>query len=117
MGALPESGRWVRLAVAASSVDLVGRTVKGMAFTLYDGRATWDLAGKSTDSGFADTDGDGLTDSDEVYIYHTDPNNPYSGGGDYDGDGLPDAMDADPYTFDITPPGFSITLPIEGQNY
>lgn len=117
MDVLPASNRWVRLAVPASAVDLVGRTVNGMAFTLYDGRATWDLAGKSTDSGFADTDGDGLTDSDEVYIYHTDPNNPYSGGDDYDGDGLPDAIDADWYTFDITPPVFNITLPIEGQNY
>jgi hypothetical protein len=32
-----------------------------------------------------DTDGDGLTDTDEVTIHHTDPNNP-----DTDGDGLTD---------------------------
>lgn len=73
MGPLPTSGRWVRLSVPASSVDLVGRTINGMAFSLYGGSATWDLAGKSTGSGLADTDGDGLTDSDEVYIYHSDP--------------------------------------------
>jgi hypothetical protein len=117
MGVLPDSGRWIRLAVQASSVGLVGKTVIGMAYTLYGGRATWDLAGKSTGSGLADTDGDGLTDSDEVYLYHTDPNNPYDGLLDSDGDGLPDIIDAAPNTFDITAPTFSITLPTEGQNF
>lgn len=46
MGALPEAGRWVRLDVPASIVGLEGRTLNGMAFTLYGGRATWDHAGK-----------------------------------------------------------------------
>jgi hypothetical protein len=46
MGALPEAGRWVRLDVPASVVGLEGRTLNGMAFTLYGGRATWDHAGK-----------------------------------------------------------------------
>jgi hypothetical protein len=91
MGDLPDSGRWVRLAVPASAVDLVGRTVNGMGFTLYNGKATWDLAGKSTGSGFVDTDLDGLRDSDEVYIFHTDPNN--ASNMDYDGDGLPDVWE------------------------
>ena len=27
-------------------MGLEGRTLKGMAYTLYDGRATWDYAGK-----------------------------------------------------------------------
>jgi glucose/arabinose dehydrogenase len=45
-GPLPPLGQWVRLEVPASAVDLEGRTVSGMAFTVYDGRATWDLAGK-----------------------------------------------------------------------
>jgi hypothetical protein len=36
----------VRLEVPAAQVDLVGKTVSGMAFVLYDGRATWDYAGK-----------------------------------------------------------------------
>ena len=36
----------------------------------------------------ADTDGDGLTDLEEVMIYHTDPHNP-----DSDGDGLPDGVE------------------------
>ena len=48
MGALPAVGQWVRLEVAASVVGLEGRVLNGMAFTLYDGRATWDYAGKSS---------------------------------------------------------------------
>jgi hypothetical protein len=46
MGALPAAGQWVRLEVPASSVGLEGHVVSGMAFTLYGGRATWDHAGK-----------------------------------------------------------------------
>ncbi len=46
MGALPATGSWVRLAVPASLVGLEGHTLNGMAFTLFDGRATWDHAGK-----------------------------------------------------------------------
>ncbi len=45
-GPLPAVGQWVRLQVAASAVALEGRTVSGMAFTLYDGHATWDYAGQ-----------------------------------------------------------------------
>lgn len=47
MGALPAKGAWIKLEVPAASVGLEGRTVHGMAFTLYDGRATWDQAGKA----------------------------------------------------------------------
>jgi hypothetical protein len=47
MGALPAAGQWVRLAVPAAQVGLEGRTLNGMAYTLYGGRATWDYAGKS----------------------------------------------------------------------
>jgi hypothetical protein len=46
MGPLPRAGRWVRLEVPARLVGLEGRTLTGMAFTLYGGRATWDQAGK-----------------------------------------------------------------------
>ena len=42
---LPLAGQWVRLEVPASSVGLEGRTLNGMAFSLYGGRATWDQAG------------------------------------------------------------------------
>ena len=45
MGALPPTGGWVRLEVPASQVGLEGRTINGMAFTLYGGRAAWDRAG------------------------------------------------------------------------
>jgi hypothetical protein len=48
MGPPPESGAWIRLEVPASVVALGGRTVNGMAFTLWSGRATWDYAGKMT---------------------------------------------------------------------
>lgn len=46
MGPRPELGKWVRLEVPAARVGLEGRTLNGMAFTLYGGRATWDRAGK-----------------------------------------------------------------------
>lgn len=47
MGALPASGGWVRLNVPASAVGLEGINIDGMAFTLWNGKATWDKAGKS----------------------------------------------------------------------
>src|SRR5215218_9058419 len=47
MGPLPPAGEWVRLEVPASEVGLEDREVNGMAFTLYGGRATWDVAGKA----------------------------------------------------------------------
>ncbi len=46
MGALPATGQWIRLEVAADLLGLVGHTLNGMAFTLFNGRATWDKAGK-----------------------------------------------------------------------
>jgi hypothetical protein len=46
MGALPPTGRWVRLEVPASAVGLEGQSATGMGFTLFDGRAAWDRAGK-----------------------------------------------------------------------
>ena len=46
MGPLPPAGQWVRLSVPAAQVGLAGSTVNGIAFTLYNGRATWDFAGK-----------------------------------------------------------------------
>jgi hypothetical protein len=46
MGPLPPAGQWVRLEVRVELVGLEGREINGMAFTLFDGRATWDRAGK-----------------------------------------------------------------------
>jgi hypothetical protein len=47
MGALPPTGQWVRLSVPASAVGLEGTVLDGMAFSLFDGRATWDYSGKT----------------------------------------------------------------------
>jgi hypothetical protein len=46
MGPLPAAGQWVQLTVPASLVALDGSTLNGMAFTLFNGRATWDTAGR-----------------------------------------------------------------------
>ena len=48
MGSLPAAGSWVRLDVPASLVGLEGKTITGMAFTLFDGQAAWDQAGTNT---------------------------------------------------------------------
>lgn len=45
MGALPATGKWVRLEVPARAVGLEDRSVRGMSFASVDGRAVWDLAG------------------------------------------------------------------------
>lgn len=47
MGKLPKAGEWVLLTVPAKDVGLEGQTVTGMMFSAFDGRATWDFAGKS----------------------------------------------------------------------
>jgi hypothetical protein len=48
MGPLPTAGQWTLLQVPASRVGLEGSTLNGMAFSLFDGRATWDNAGKAS---------------------------------------------------------------------
>jgi len=48
MGVLPPLGQWVKLSVPAAAVGLEGRTLSGMAFTLFGGRATFDYAGKTS---------------------------------------------------------------------
>jgi hypothetical protein len=50
MGALPSAGQWVRLEVPASAVGLEGKTLQGMDFALYNGRATWDYSGTAVTS-------------------------------------------------------------------
>ncbi len=47
MGPLPAAGKWAPLIVPASLVNLEGSSVRGMAFTLYNGRATWDYSGSA----------------------------------------------------------------------
>ena len=46
MGPLPPAGQWLRLEVPVELVGLEGREITGMSFTLWNGRATWDRAGK-----------------------------------------------------------------------
>jgi hypothetical protein len=48
-GALPAAGGWVKLSVPASAVGLEGSAVSGMDFSLYNGRASWDAIGRSSD--------------------------------------------------------------------
>jgi hypothetical protein len=48
VGPLPAAGQWVRLEVSASAVGLEGSLVHGMTFALVGGRATWDVAGKTS---------------------------------------------------------------------
>ncbi|MCH1497304.1 MAG: PSD1 and planctomycete cytochrome C domain-containing protein [Rubripirellula sp.] len=49
MGDLPEVGKWVRLEVPASSVDLQpGTKINGWAFTQFGGTVHWDHAGVVT---------------------------------------------------------------------
>ncbi|HEX8500465.1 MAG TPA: S8 family serine peptidase [Pyrinomonadaceae bacterium] len=47
VGALPAAGGWARLEVPAGLVGAEGKTLNGMAYTLYNGRAWWDRAGKT----------------------------------------------------------------------
>jgi hypothetical protein len=64
MGPLPAVGQWVRLEVPASQVGLEGSILKGMDFSAYGGRATWDLAGKTSALG----DGGTNTNSTPVAV-------------------------------------------------
>jgi outer membrane protein OmpA-like peptidoglycan-associated protein len=56
-----------------------------------------------------DTDGDGLTDDEEVHIYKTDPNNP-----DTDGDGLKDGEEVYKYKTDPLNPDSDFDLLSDG---
>jgi hypothetical protein len=46
MGPLPVPGQWVQLKVPANAVGLENSVLKGMAFTAYGGRTSWDAAGR-----------------------------------------------------------------------
>ena len=50
VGNLPATGKWVRLEIPASAVNLAGKKVTGMAFSAYNGRVTWDDIGTSSQS-------------------------------------------------------------------
>jgi hypothetical protein len=69
MGPLPAAGQWVRLEIPASVVALEGSSVTGMAFTLYDGAAIWDLTGKASSVPTTTQSG-----TQTVTVVATDPN-------------------------------------------
>jgi len=47
MGGLPgPSGRWLMLLVTSNDVGTNGLVIEGLAYTLYGGKATWDLSAK-----------------------------------------------------------------------
>src|SRR5829696_7287405 len=77
MGPLPPAGEWVRLEVAASEVGLENREVNGMAFTLYGGRATWDVAGKAgSEAAVAESKSKGGVSQDEAVPPEQRPDSP-----------------------------------------
>lgn len=45
MGPIPTPGEWVRLEVPASAVDLEGKDVKGIAFSMFGGKCVWHRVG------------------------------------------------------------------------
>ena len=89
---------------ASRSYDVtidVGLTTSAVLSGLQDGRAyyfavtAYDTSGNQSlftevqhTTALADTDGDGLTDNEEVNVYHTDP-----GKADTDGDGIDDGTE------------------------
>jgi hypothetical protein len=86
MGPLPAAGRWVRLEVDASAVGLEGKTLNGIAFTLYGGRANWDNAGKTNGAGDIAWVDDALpagasmgSDGGDGWTWVGSSPNPYSG--------------------------------------
>jgi hypothetical protein len=94
MGQLPAAGGWVRLEVPAREVNLVGKTVNGMAFTLFNATAAWDYAGQvgarvsiSTPGDtipdyIADANGNGIADSGETsWTNYVSPNGLTAGNG------------------------------------
>jgi hypothetical protein len=48
LGDLPEAGKWLRIEVPVELLNLAGKELTGMAFTLFDGTATWGPAGVAT---------------------------------------------------------------------
>lgn len=72
-------------------VEIGSGALSGMNFTCTDSRQFWrlrytDVSTGGATAGAADSDGDGLSNDDELNIYHTDPLKP-----DSDGDGISDA--------------------------
>lgn len=128
MGGIPQDSGWTRLAVPAERLELQGCDVIGMDFVLYDGRVAWDSAGVDEDGNgngipdtcewvyfhslsrdlTQDTDGDGLSDMQELLV-GTSPTN-----ADSDWDGRPDGEEVaqrfDPLIEDTVPPKVNVWM-------
>jgi hypothetical protein len=50
MGALPKPGEWTRLEIPAKALELEGKSIRGMSFSVHSGKAIWDAAGKFSKS-------------------------------------------------------------------
>ena len=75
--------------IATSTANISGLTATSTLDSDLDGLTDYEEINiYHTNPNLADSDKDGLTDSQEVKIYHTDPNNP-----DTDGDGYPDGTE------------------------
>jgi hypothetical protein len=79
MGGLPAVGKWVRLEVPAAQVNLEGITVKGLSFTLYGGRATWDASGKTSPAAAASaiTPSVAMTEGTAAVSFNSTPGSNY----------------------------------------
>jgi hypothetical protein len=113
MGPVPAAGQWVRLTVPASQVGLEGSVVNGMAFTLYNGRASWDHAGKLSAPGSTPTPTATMTptfvtppDTDVVWVEDSVPA----------GATVPTTADNNPFTWvNSNPPPISGSLALQSR--
>src|SRR5262249_31319464 len=45
IGPIPPAGEWVRLEVPAAAVDLEGKDIRGVAFSMFGGKCVWHRVG------------------------------------------------------------------------
>jgi hypothetical protein len=125
MGPIPTAGQWVMLQIPASVVGLEGKTVSGMAFTMYDGRATWDVTGKGTSTssgnggttppgGGTDTNTPPVTDTNTPPI--VDTNTPPVTDTNLTGTNPPPVVDTNPPPVTDTNPPAASTNALTGDN-
>jgi hypothetical protein len=74
----------------------------------HDGLTNLEEYQHGTDPQNPDTDGDGLSDGDEVHVYHTDPLNP-----DTDGDGISDGLEVKTGSDPLNPNSFNLARALQ----
>ncbi len=74
----------------------------------HDGLTNLEEYQHGTDPHNPDTDGDGLSDGDEVHVYHTDPLNP-----DTDGDGIRDGLEVQTGSDPLDPNSFNLARALQ----